>query len=92
MAMASAYFSPGADREPSQFTPEMSRRARGVELWAALRSLGRAGLAALIDRTCSHAKVFADGLRDRGCDILNERRFQAAPVAGRASPQMMRQT
>jgi glutamate/tyrosine decarboxylase-like PLP-dependent enzyme len=72
MAMASAYFSPGADREPSQFTPEMSRRARGVELWAALRSLGRAGLAALIDRTCSHAKVFADGLRDRGCDILND--------------------
>jgi glutamate/tyrosine decarboxylase-like PLP-dependent enzyme len=72
MAMSSAYFSPGADREPSQFTPEMSRRARGVELWAALRSLGRAGLADLVDRTCGHARRFAEGLRDRGCDILND--------------------
>lgn len=72
MALASAYFVPGAAREPSQFTPEMSRRARGVELWAALRSLGRAGLADLIDRTCAHARRFADGLRAGGAEILNE--------------------
>jgi glutamate/tyrosine decarboxylase-like PLP-dependent enzyme len=72
MATASSYFTPGAQREPSQFTPEMSRRARGVELWAALRSLGRTGLASLIERTCGHAKRFADGLRDRGYEILNE--------------------
>ncbi len=72
MAMSSAYFAPTGDREPSQFTPEMSRRARGIELWAALRSLGRAGLADLIDRTCVHAARFADGLRALGCDILNE--------------------
>jgi glutamate/tyrosine decarboxylase-like PLP-dependent enzyme len=72
MTVAAAYFTPGDRREPSQFTPEMSRRARGVELWAALRSLGRDGLAALIDRTCAHARTFADGLRARGHEILND--------------------
>ena len=72
MAMSSSYFTPTDAREPSQFTPEMSRRARGVELWAALRSLGRAGLADLLERTCAHAARFADGLRALGCDVLNE--------------------
>jgi aromatic-L-amino-acid decarboxylase len=72
MSMASAYFTPGGRREPSQFSPEMSRRARGVELWAALRSLGRQGLAALIERTADHARRFADGLRQRGYEILND--------------------
>jgi glutamate/tyrosine decarboxylase-like PLP-dependent enzyme len=72
MAASSAYFVPGEQREPSQYTPEMSRRARGVELWATLRSLGRRGLADLIDRTCGHAKAFADGLRAAGAGILNE--------------------
>jgi glutamate/tyrosine decarboxylase-like PLP-dependent enzyme len=72
MAMTSAYFAPGDRREPSQFSPEMSRRARGVELWAALRSLGRRGLADLIERTSNHAQRFADGLRERGYEILND--------------------
>jgi glutamate/tyrosine decarboxylase-like PLP-dependent enzyme len=72
MATSAAYFTPGEQREPSQFTPEMSRRARGVELWATLRSLGRDGLASLIDRTCAHAQRFAQGLRDDGAEILND--------------------
>jgi glutamate/tyrosine decarboxylase-like PLP-dependent enzyme len=72
MGTSSAYFVPGAQREPSQYTPEMSRRARGVELWATLRSLGRSGLASLIDRTCDHATSFASGLRDAGAEILND--------------------
>jgi len=72
MAVASAYFTPGERREPSQFSPEMSRRARGVELWAALRSLGRQGLAELVERTANHATRFADGLRGRGYEILND--------------------
>jgi glutamate/tyrosine decarboxylase-like PLP-dependent enzyme len=72
MAATSAYFIPGGEREPSQFTPEMSRRARGVELWAALASLGRRGLAELIDRTCEHAQRFANGLRAHGFEILND--------------------
>src|SRR4029077_20265525 len=72
MAMSSAYFAPTGDREPSQFTPEMSRRARGIELWAALRSIGRQGLAELVARTAHHATRFADGLRERGYEILND--------------------
>ena len=69
---SAAYFTPARMREPSSYTPEMSRRARGVELWAALRSLGRDGLADLIERTCRHAQRFADGLRARGYEILND--------------------
>jgi glutamate/tyrosine decarboxylase-like PLP-dependent enzyme len=72
MAVSAAYFTPGELREPSNFTPEMSRRARGVELWATLRSLGRRGLAELIERTCRHARRFAEGLRAAGHEILNE--------------------
>jgi glutamate/tyrosine decarboxylase-like PLP-dependent enzyme len=72
MSMSAAYFTPGAAREPSQCSPEMSRRARGVELWATLRSLGRSGLAALIERTCARAQQFAAGLRARGYEVLND--------------------
>jgi glutamate/tyrosine decarboxylase-like PLP-dependent enzyme len=72
MSASTAYFVPGGEREPSQYTPEMSRRARGVELWAALRSLGRSGLASLVERTCDHARTFADGLRAAGAEILNQ--------------------
>ena len=72
MAIAAAYITPGELREPSQYTPEMSRRARGVELWAALRSMGRHGIADLIERTCRHAQRFAAGLREAGYEILND--------------------
>lgn len=72
MAIAAAYIMPGELREPSQYTPEMSRRARGVELWAAMRSMGRRGLAELIERTCGHAQRFAAGLREAGFEILND--------------------
>lgn len=59
-------------RNPSDFTPELSRRARGIEVWAALRTLGVAGVAGMIERTCRHARRFADGLRSAGFDILND--------------------
>jgi glutamate/tyrosine decarboxylase-like PLP-dependent enzyme len=59
-------------RNPSDFTPELSRRARGVEVWAALRSLGRTGVAEMIARTCRHARCFADGFRSAGYQILND--------------------
>ena len=72
MALTAAYIPQYGRREPSQFTPELSRRARGVEVWAALRSLGRAGLAALIERTCAHARRFAEGLRADGWEVLND--------------------
>jgi glutamate/tyrosine decarboxylase-like PLP-dependent enzyme len=72
MSTNAAYLQQGAEREPYHYTPEMSRRARGVEVWAALRSLGRAGLADLIDRTCRYATCFAEGLRAAGYTILND--------------------
>lgn len=59
-------------RNPSDFTPELSRRARGVEVWAALRSLGRAGVAEMIDRNCAQARRFAEKLSAAGFEILNE--------------------
>jgi glutamate/tyrosine decarboxylase-like PLP-dependent enzyme len=72
MSIASSYFTPGELREPAHYGPEMSRRARGVQLWAALRSLGRSGLAELIERTCRHARKFAEQFRDLGYEILND--------------------
>lgn len=59
-------------RNPSDYTPELSRRARGVEVWAALRQLGRAGIADLVERCCQHAQRFAEGLHAAGYEILND--------------------
>jgi len=72
MALTAAYLPPGASRDPFDYTPEASRRARGVEIWAALRSLGRSGLADLVERSCRHAARFAEGLREAGYEILND--------------------
>jgi glutamate/tyrosine decarboxylase-like PLP-dependent enzyme len=72
MTMTAAYLEAGALREPMHHTPEASRRARGVELWAALKSMGRDGLRQLIERTCAHAKTFADGFRSAGYEVLND--------------------
>jgi len=72
MTMSAAYLVPGTSREPAHHTPEASRRARGVELWAALKSLGRSGLCDLIERTCALAKRFESGLRTAGFEVLNE--------------------
>ena len=72
LALSAAYLPQGNVREPSQFTPELSRRARGVEVWAALKALGRRGLAAQIERCCRHAARFAQGLSDAGCEVLND--------------------
>ena len=59
-------------RNPSDYTPELSRRARGVDIWAALRSLGRQGVAGLIERNCRQARRFAESLQARGFEVLNE--------------------
>jgi glutamate/tyrosine decarboxylase-like PLP-dependent enzyme len=72
MSTSASYLAQSAQRHPFRFTPEMSRRARSVPLWAALRSLGRAGLAELIERCCRHAARFAQGLREAGYTVLND--------------------
>ena len=72
MAMNAAYIQTSDARDPAFYTPEASRRARGIEIWAALRSLGRGGLAEMIERSCRLATRFAEGLRRAGYRILNE--------------------
>jgi glutamate/tyrosine decarboxylase-like PLP-dependent enzyme len=59
-------------RQPCHYTPELSRRARGVEVWAALRALGRSGVAQLIEASCRRATQMAGLLRAAGFEILNE--------------------
>ncbi|HEY4303206.1 MAG TPA: pyridoxal-dependent decarboxylase [Gemmatimonadaceae bacterium] len=59
-------------RNPSDYTPELSRRARGVAIWAALRSLGRSGVSELIEQNCRQARDFAEQLRAAGFEILND--------------------
>ncbi|PYI66679.1 aspartate aminotransferase family protein [Arthrobacter livingstonensis] len=59
--------------DPFEKVPEFSRRARGVPVWAALRSLGRSGVAALVDGLVAHAQAFAEGLaRMPGVEVLND--------------------
>jgi glutamate/tyrosine decarboxylase-like PLP-dependent enzyme len=72
MTISAAYLEPGLRREPACHTPEASRRARAVELWAGLKSLGRQGLSALIERTCAYAQRFAGGLQEAGYEVLND--------------------
>jgi glutamate/tyrosine decarboxylase-like PLP-dependent enzyme len=73
MSIQAAYIpAAGAQRNPFDYTPEFSRRARGVEVWAALRSLGRSGLAAMIERNCAAARRFAQRLASAGCEVLND--------------------
>ena len=59
-------------RNPSDYTPELSRRARGVEIWAALSALGREGVAELIERNCRQARRFAARLSAAGYEVLND--------------------
>jgi glutamate/tyrosine decarboxylase-like PLP-dependent enzyme len=73
MAIQAAYIpSDDKERNPFDYTPEFSRRARGVEVWAALRSLGRRGLAAMVEQACAAAQRFAERLHAAGCEILND--------------------
>ena len=72
LSVGAAYLAQGEARIPYQYTPDFSRRARGVEVWAALRQLGRAGLEDLIERTCRLAEAFAAGLSRKGFAVLND--------------------
>ena len=72
MSSHAAYLIEGEKREPCHYVPEMSRRARGLEIWAALRSLGRTGLSDLIERCCGFAVRFAEGLQNEGIQVLND--------------------
>jgi glutamate/tyrosine decarboxylase-like PLP-dependent enzyme len=63
----------GAARDQMDWTPEFSRRARGFAVYAALRSLGRTGVAEMVERSCERARQFAEGIAELdGCEVLNE--------------------
>lgn len=70
MGSDAAYSSASADSQKN-LGLEFSRRARGIPIWAALRSLGRRGVAELIDRHCRQARRLAEGLRAEGFELLN---------------------
>jgi glutamate/tyrosine decarboxylase-like PLP-dependent enzyme len=72
MSMQAAYLVEQATREPFHWSPEFSRRARGIEVWAALATLGREGVAELVERCCLLAVRFAEGLRRGGHDVMND--------------------
>ena len=72
MGTGAAYLQESPVREPMHYTPELSRRARGVEVWAALKTLGRAGVADLVERSCRHAARFAKALRESGFEVMND--------------------
>jgi glutamate/tyrosine decarboxylase-like PLP-dependent enzyme len=75
MTAQAEYYVRDADaaREPIDWTPEHSRRARGTALYAALRSLGRSGIADLVERSCARARQFAEGIAAvPGAEVLNE--------------------
>lgn len=73
MSLAAAYIvATGNERDPHEFVPEESRRARAVPVYAAVRSLGREGFAELIERNCRQARRFGEALRAAGYEVLNE--------------------
>lgn len=65
MRMTAAYLTSGGSvRDPMDYTPEWSRRARAIPALAALMELGRDGLAAMIERCCDHAAAIYDGIAE----------------------------
>jgi len=71
-AAVAGYLPPGAGFEAMHHTPQSSQRARQVEVWAVLRTLGRTGVTDLVVRTCDHARAMAADLRRAGLEVLND--------------------
>ena len=73
MAVSAEYLPTAtANRNPSDYTPELSRRGRGADIWAALRSLGRKGVSEMIEANCRQARRFGEGLTKAGFRVLND--------------------
>ena len=72
MSIDGAYLLLGERRDAINFTPDSSRRARALEVWAALKTLGLSGLAELIERNCRQARWLSAQLSEAGCSILND--------------------
>lgn len=72
MSTVAPYFSQNHNIPPKDMVPELSRSARALDIWAALHSLGRVGVEALIDRCCGHAVLAGKILKEHGFEILND--------------------
>ena len=82
MAGHGAYLVRDVAGDPQERVPELSRRARGVPVWAVLRSLGRSGVADLVERLCAHARALADGAAAvDGVEVLNDVVFTQVSLA-----------
>jgi glutamate/tyrosine decarboxylase-like PLP-dependent enzyme len=71
-ARAAYLVADGNTREQIDWNPEHSRRARGFPVYAAIRSLGRAGIVEMIERCCARARQFAAGIEQLGAEVLND--------------------
>ncbi|MDD4096287.1 MAG: aminotransferase class V-fold PLP-dependent enzyme, partial [Oscillospiraceae bacterium] len=91
MQATASYVQYSENRDGMLYTPEMSRRARSIELWATLKYLGRSGLAALVDQLCEHAKYFASRLSEQGFIVPNDVVFNQILVQCE-SPEKTRET
>lgn len=78
---SASYFQWSEHRDGMNFTPSMSKRARVVELWAVLKSLGRQGVQQLVEQLCENARLFAQLLRERGFQIHNDIVFNQVLVS-----------
>jgi glutamate/tyrosine decarboxylase-like PLP-dependent enzyme len=78
---SASYFQWSEHRDGMNFTPSMSKRARVIELWAVLKSLGRRGVQHLVEQLCENARLFAQLLRERGFQIHNDIVFNQVLVS-----------
>jgi glutamate/tyrosine decarboxylase-like PLP-dependent enzyme len=81
MHLSGAYLQLSEQRDGMFFTPDMSRRARSVELWATLKYLGRSGVEELVDTLCARASQFASQLSANGFRVLNDVVFNQVLIA-----------
>ncbi len=73
MLIAASYLPEGEDRHPADYTPELSRRARGFATWAMIKSLGREGIAAMVQRHCDLARRMGERLAAApDVEVLND--------------------
>jgi len=73
MSISGAYLHESDHRDALNYTPDSSRRARAIDVWAALKSLGRSGLAEMLERHCRQARRLAEALlTEDGIDVLND--------------------
>ncbi len=80
------YLPPEEEHEAMHHTPQSSQRARQIEVWSVLRSLGRAGIAELVARTCRLAHQLAGGLSRGGLEVLNDVVLNQVLVRGLDDP------